>query len=553
MCVLLLHAWEQYEAYTFLHGDGAFYANINKSLYNDGSLDQAKYHPHSWLEDDMGWNRDLDQGWSNVSLGEDGRWLPKHSWVLPLFATPFYALLGMDGLLLFHVLMLVLMLLSAFQVARRFVGDGPAAVATFLLASQPIVWGDVYSYNNDAFYSALLLGGTWAFLRQRWSVAGLLFGVAVWAKLTNVLFVLPFGVWVLWQWDKRMLLRCLVPFLIPIAVFLLSNWIHFGSPTTTSYDRIIVREGGLMTTESVSERFGEPFKEGLKRVATDESEGLKHKAPLLVLSTLGALAMLFFARTRFLGAAFLLVWLIFLGLHAKYHYTYARFFLPIAGLGVLPIAFLLDGLGRQERLRRWAALLSPRYEGKINPVFPAAVIAGLAFLGYVRSEKHPKAATWRMTDHVDRAQVTQGRERCDYFNNQRQKFECRSDLRHGHGFFWGLALGDEQCKFDGEARRMLWLHPQPRARERIMSFDAVPKGTLALSFGLAETSKHDDVNLQVAVNGQKVELPKLASRGRLTRADLTLPHETNRVQLIVRAGPRHWRHLCVEGVIARSE
>lgn len=543
-------AYTKWEPYTFLHGDGTFYANINKSLLRDHSLDQGRYHPHSWFEDNLRQFRNVDQGWSNVSLGKDGRWLPKHSWVLPLFSTPFFALFGLTGLLIFHVLALTLLMLAAYKVATTWLHPGLAACATLITAMQPIVSVDIYSYNNDVFYSALLLCGLWAFLRQRMLLAGVLFGIGVWAKLTNLLFVFPFGIWLLWRWDKAKLARAVAGFAVPIVIMLGSNWYLYGSPTASSYQRIIVRQNGLMTTESISERFKEPFRENLKKVFTDEREGVVPKAPLLLLSLLGAVALLLDRKSRAIAGAYLAILVAFVVLHGKYHYIYSRFFLPVAALGVLPVGALLRALGG-DWWRRPSAWLRPRIDGRFNPIFPAAVFAAVALLWILsRRVAPPPDEGYRLSDHVEEARVHAGKQRCDYFNNQRQKFECPGD--NPHIFFWGRALG-EQCTFGGEPRSMLSLHPPRRGGKRRIAFANVPAGKrLRVMYGLAETSKHNDLRFTLRVNGAVVPLPPVKKRGQLLRQTFEpapTSREKNQIEIEVRTPRADWRHFCFDALV----
>ncbi|HAN31367.1 MAG TPA: hypothetical protein DCQ06_07200, partial [Myxococcales bacterium] len=106
-----------YESNTFLHGDGSFYATMNRSLL-DGTLQQRDYQPVSWYEDKLGWNHHMDPGWSNVSLGGDGKtWYPKHPTLMPIVATVFFVPLGYAGLLLFNLLALVIGLTGAYRLS----------------------------------------------------------------------------------------------------------------------------------------------------------------------------------------------------------------------------------------------------------------------------------------------------------------------------------------------------------------------------------------------------------------------------------------------------
>jgi hypothetical protein len=570
-------ALSKWEPYTFLHGDGAFYANINKSLWFDRSLDQTAYHPHSWLEDDLGWNKNLDQGWSNVSLGKDGRWLPKHSWVMPLLSTPLFGVFGLGGLLVFHVLMMALLAVSAYRIAARFVAPGYAAVATLLVAAQPVISGDVYSYNNDVFYSALLLAGTAAFLasigagelrapqgqrRERLEIwAGLLFGLGVWAKVTNLVYVAPFAIWQLSRREWRSTRRCLIAFGVPIAVFLASNAALFGSPLTTSYSQIVVRKDGAMATESVAERFHEPLKEGLVRVLTNDSEGLDSKAPLIALAVVGAIALLAVRATRAPAAAFLCVVTLFLLVQAKYGFTYARFFLPVAGLSVMPIAGAFALAGAAARWLR--SYLRPNLDDRRNPAHLALwlVLVVSAWAAHRRFNPPPNS-DFTLTEHLGEARVmptaaptgpldARAARRCDYFNNLHQKFECPGDK--GSDQMWGRAVGKE-CSFDGTPQPLLFLHP-PRARgARTISFDVPSGDRLRLKYGLAETSRFDDVVFEVRLGGIVLPLPPVTRRGELIDHEVRgLAGLSGPLTITVSSPPLDWRHFCIDATVLNGD
>ncbi len=576
-CLFGSIAWARWEPYTFLHGDGAFYANIAKTLWRDHSLDQSHVHPRSWLVDDLGWNHDLDQGWSNVSLGKDGRWLPKHSWLLPLASLPLYGIFGLAGLLVMHVLMLAAIVAATYSLTARLAPPVVAAAATFLVASQPIISGDVYSYNNDVFYSALLLAGTAAFARavglgeraappwrvQRRAliVAGLAFGFGVFAKVTNIAYVLPFALWLIARWNPSAIMTALGAFTAPIGLFFASNTWLFGSPLTSSYSRILIRQDGLLTTESVSARFHEPLKAGLDRVLFDKAEGLLLKAPLVALSVVVALILgvLLWRRgatadrsaatdqaarrrgTLALSWTFLGVAAAFLALQAKYGFTYSRFFLPVAALGVAPLAVAFDGVARGLGMSR--RILAPRYEGQYNPAFACAVLAAVAIALTVKARIFPSASGhFHALERLESGTVTAGGAPCDYFNNQHQKFECRGD--QGRDSMWGRAL-DAQCSFQGKPRPLLLLHP--KRGEQSLRFETPPLGALRFTYGLAETSRHDDVTFEVKLGDIPLPLPLVTRRDQLVVHVLEgLDGLPGPLTITLRGPKSDWRHFCFD-------
>ena len=529
--------WRQYEPHTYLHGDGAFYANINKSIWNDGTIDQTNYHPHSWLEDDLGWNRDLDQGWSNVSLGRDGRWMPKHSYILPLFSTPFYALFGLTGLLFFQVLMMTTLVVASYAIASQWVSPLAAAIATGIVAAQPVITGDLYAYNNDAFISALLAVAAWTFARQRIIASGLLFGIAVAAKATNTLFVLPFAMWLMWSGNKAEILRGTIAFLVPVMMWLASNALFYGGPFTTSYSNILVRADGELTTEGIERQFQEPFGDGMHRILTHERQGIIPQAPLLLLAILGALWMLTDQQQRAFGAVYLAILALFLGLHAKYAYTYGRFFLPVVGLSVLPLGIFLS------RTTQLFDQLAPTRNGAANPWFFAIGILTLIGATVVALQVNPRStADWSAVDAITTAQVTNGQQACDYFNNLHQKFECHRDKPYQQ---WGMALGNE-CVFDDEPQRMLWLHPPSRGRRKITFTIPDSVARLRLRYGLSQVSRYSDITFQVRLGDERITLPSVTEKAKIYVHDVDIPQNQRELTIQVDGEQTGWRHFCLD-------
>src|SRR5882672_6505576 len=100
LCVVINVA-VRYQPYTFIRRDASFYATIAIGLVKDGSLDQRRIQPQSWYSGQHPGYANLDAYWSNVSVGRNGVWYPKHSFLVSIAAAPFYAAFGVDGLLLF--------------------------------------------------------------------------------------------------------------------------------------------------------------------------------------------------------------------------------------------------------------------------------------------------------------------------------------------------------------------------------------------------------------------------------------------------------------------
>ncbi|MFT5433567.1 MAG: hypothetical protein ACI9OJ_004273, partial [Myxococcota bacterium] len=122
----------------------------------------------------------------------------------------------------------------------------------------------------------------------------------------------------------------------------------------------------------------------------------------------------------------------------------------------------------------------------------------------------------------------------------------------GHQFFWGAATTEDQCKFGGEQRRMLWLHPPTRNGTRTLRFEKVPEGQLDFVYGLAETSQHDNIKLALRVNGTHVPIPPIKKRDELLSYPVGLHRKENVVAVEVTGPPSRWRHLCIDGILQKS-
>ncbi len=242
-----------------------------------------------------------------------------------------------------------------------------------------------------------------------------------------------------------------------------------------------------------------------------------------------------------LSWAFLGVAVAFLALQAKYGFTYSRFFLPVAALGVAPLAVAFDGLARGLRASR--RVLAPRYEGQWNPAFACAVLAAIAIALTVKARVFPSASgRFHAAEQLESGRVTTGGRPCDYFNNLHQKFECRGD--QGRDAMWGRALGT-QCTFEGKPRPLLFLHPK-RGEQRL-SFDTPPLSALRFTYGLAETSRHDDVTFEVKLGEIPLPLPIVTRRNQLIVHELEgLAGLPGPLTITLRGPKSDWRHFCFD-------
>jgi hypothetical protein len=291
---------------SFLIGDGGYYRAIVVSLLHDHDLDirndiEAQGYPIS----------------GNVALGQNGHWYPKHSIFMPLVALPFYAIGGDIGLLTFNVAQVVALVLLMWVGMRRYSSESVALAVALWFTFGTTLRPAAYNFAPDILSTLLVLGGILAALSARSLAAGVLIGLAVWAKWTNAAFLPIVGGFFLFrrQWRSLALFACgTIP---PVLVALALNVHMFGSVFTTPYDRVLVEEHGAMVLQpSHRTFFTVPFWHGLWTQLTDKNMGLVESCPPFLLAVPG-LAILI-RRSRAEGLLLAAAFIFPLAMFAKY-------------------------------------------------------------------------------------------------------------------------------------------------------------------------------------------------------------------------------------------
>ncbi|MFN7131599.1 MAG: hypothetical protein ACK4N5_05915 [Myxococcales bacterium] len=492
----------------WLFGDGAFYMNVSRGILENFSLRQETLHPHSWYDRDLGWNRNVDAAWSNIALGRNGEWWPKHPILMPILATPFIWAFGPIGSLIFHFIFYALIGVFAFRIAARVASRPAALAAACAFVATPWVYDRAWGFNNDVFYSVLILAALDAALGGRGVLAGALLGIGVFAKATNVLYGPALLLVFVLRKDYRNGLRFIVAAAIPAVLYLGLNWYMYGSPLRTGYDRILVRVNGQLSTHSHAKDFHwSNLRGGLQNVLFG-SEGFLGRFPLLFPALAGLLLLL----ARRWREGLVLGWCIAVPIvfHAPYTWYRLEFNLPQAAFAVAPLAALLPPFGRPAELDeggpmrvRWDRL---------------ALVLLVVVLGVSGGVRRVLA---RGQDyffaHLPRATVLLGDIPCDYFNNQVERWECtQHDRSDWH--MTGRAL-EPTLKFGGKAEKLLLLHPHPSGRERKLEYQGVPMGQrLSLRYGLEDSSKADaTVRFRVLVDGRPLLDEEVTGKGLKTK------------------------------------
>ncbi len=353
LAVVMLRVSVLYEPYTFLIGDCAYYTQAAISILTDLDLD---------LRNQLG--GDLARHARQISLGARGEWYPKHPVLMPLLSATLLPILGMNAFLVFNVGVLVALSLALYKLctlAARREAAALGALAT-ILGSFLILYD--YNYSPDLLACLFLTLAVIGALRERPVVGGVMGGLAVLARTSN-LFLLPLlGLYVAWRARGRApgTARRIAAFVSSAAIPLLAqgalNAAMFGSPTISPYMRILDVEDSQPVLRSHVSDFDNPFLEGLRGQLLDRRRGLLFTAPILLAAVPGFFLWL---RKRpeqailclALGEFVLLLFCRYRWWHTSHEGN--RFLMPTVALAAPAVACLIDWI-----LVRGSALLGSR-------------------------------------------------------------------------------------------------------------------------------------------------------------------------------------------------
>lgn len=489
---LVPHKW--------LQQDGSFYYLTLRGLVDDLSLRQDQLQPRSWYELELGFNHDLPADWSNVSVGTDGHWYPKHGVLWPFAAIPAWLVFDAWGALGMNLLCLVLLPWLTFRIGRHLVPWWAAAVAAGVFGASPYLVHQAYFFSNDLFYAALVLGAVERALAKREGASGLLFGLAVFAKLTNAV-LLPGLLLLLWGragpgWLKRFVLGALPP----LVVFAALNTACYGAPWLTGYSRILVRQGGAQTLHDHARDFDWAHTVDLVRdlVWTRRGDfGMHDRAPFWHWAALGIPFLLWRAPRLALG----LLWMVVST--TVFHAPFKHFRVEFLNFAVaLSMPFAAAPLLLLMKLPELPT--SPVSRVKWSRLGPALFALYLLIGLPARYVVEPRGQ-WGER-HLRDATTTLGAYPCDYFNWQMERFECfaqgRDELMVGRRLQRGVT-------FKGARENLITWKPHPSRQAWKMAWPAFSYGQkLAVRYGFAEGEQpNGELRFVALVGDQAIPLP----------------------------------------------
>ena len=367
ICVFLVYGMfvlRKYEAYTFTRYDPGWMICAVMSIVGDGDLDLRNQ-----LANDP--NRAADQ----TSRGARGEWYPLHEYLMAVVTVPFYLLLGVNGCLLFNLVILTLLMLLLYRICLCHLDSLSAFTAVALTAFASLFTEYSYSYSLDVFSTFMLVLSYYVIIRTRCFLGGIAWGLAVYARLANAVTlvgVLPFLVTNGWSWPGRTerdtsvgnaVQRAKPVFLflvgcVPAAICLLgANWWMYGSPFLTSYERWQRFPAGSAVVSTQMSAFSCSVVERLPGVLLDTQSGLIVGGPLMIAAVIyGVRSYWHEAPREALLVALTCAAQIYM--YSKYCLAVPgspgnRYLMPVVALCAVPLGFAVrDCFSRSSRDRR---------------------------------------------------------------------------------------------------------------------------------------------------------------------------------------------------------
>jgi len=208
-------------------------------------MTQSIWHDHDLAYD----RRDLDRAYRIWDQGPNGLILVTRDggktmrygkpFVYPLAAVPFYAVFGVQGMVIFNMALFLAMLWAAWWFWRRETGHVGLFLGGFFFASAAfcyVFWLQPEVFDMACAFFPLLI---WQVARRRqvWSwrepallgVAGLVLAAGLVSKAPLGLLAAPIGIDLLWQRRFRGLLAFAAPGLAGLALMFAAQWHLTGS------------------------------------------------------------------------------------------------------------------------------------------------------------------------------------------------------------------------------------------------------------------------------------------------------------------------------------
>jgi hypothetical protein len=185
-------------------------------------IDQSKSHPDTLF-------------WQDVfAIGIDGTLYPKHPLLASILAAPFYGLFGNLGFWIFNQVVLFLLFVGIFKLAKPITSDNNLPIFLVLISMGTSIFLGSYFFSYD-IVGVLLVVWSFAVVGKKHFIAGLLLALSLYIRITHLVF-LPFLL-ICFPVSKKNISLILSGFLLGLFPLLVFNFLLWGDALSGPYAR----------------------------------------------------------------------------------------------------------------------------------------------------------------------------------------------------------------------------------------------------------------------------------------------------------------------------
>lgn len=235
-----------------------------------------------------------------VALSINKQIVPKHQILLSVVGIVFYLLFNIKGLLILNLFLSTGVLILIFLINKLFFDEKISFLTTILYASNALFYYYSNNFSPDLLSTLLLLMALFFTIKDKFILGMFFLALAITAKVTNAIFILPFTVYLVCFLYRIkdiphrsrtivfFILKMGMIFIISILPFLIYNFIIFGDPLITGYQRAITLglNNEIVIINHINS-FTQPFFIGFVRLLFHMKWGIVFTNPILITAFMG--------------------------------------------------------------------------------------------------------------------------------------------------------------------------------------------------------------------------------------------------------------------------
>ncbi len=182
--------------------------------------------------------------WQDIySVDRHGQRIVKHPHLMIALVAPFLFLFGDPGILILGALSYLLLQASIYRLSENLIGSELSVLqALLLVCGTPFIF-HATSISYDLLAATLIVGAT-QLARSRPLLAGIVMGLTVFFRPSNILYAPLFLFFIDRFFPRPKLPRVAIGLALAVAAFMCSNWLLWGGPLTPAHARMPYCDSG---------------------------------------------------------------------------------------------------------------------------------------------------------------------------------------------------------------------------------------------------------------------------------------------------------------------